>query len=981
VKKLIWFGCLTLSLGLPSALRAEPTPGRPSILRVAQQNSKSSQEAAEGLVQFSDIFLRLGNLRQNEVIFVAFQKLIQERIQKGEVEPKVATLLQLLLDKTRLMGGQYLLARQQGERMLTGAREQVDGEEVLEVYASLLLAAYKGGLPDITERYLAPFQAAVEKAPPETAPTWRFFSQSFAEFQAIQKDPNISVADLCRRHDQAWKSLLPLKLATNRPQAARILSELARLWLEEMCASYLENQVAKDSPQEKLLADSIGLEAEQLVRMLSLVRPGEMHDFEAIPWAFHLCAYLVELHRQSMALRLDDTNDTMKVINELEATLIGQEPGLLQVEKDVQKQLPAALLALLPKGFQVSVTSGDWALTRMQMRQAQMLNLLFMHPGKLNPTLLKQARKLGAEALKLNDKALQGVGYQGSNDPRWAVLDLLLAQRPKGWESEADSLLRQLRETNQRLNHREGMVRALTLTAELQVAQGQVGGATSSLQAATEAVEKYVLEVGASAAGSQRIRSKYKRAYQLLTQLQLSQGKADQAFQTLSRQQALEAAQQNQESLRDNQQLKAVQKVRGDMAVLEQQLTADRSLGRDSQGTEQLLAQNKGEFQRVVADLRRTHPQYEAAMAVRPVEFLELKKSIPADTTAVLYFHADDGLYVFVASRDSDLKIHRVSVSAKEVEQSVRRVRQLITSFPMDPTFANHPEAFRWNDPASPSYQRHTAPLKQELNRLHQWLIAPIEKDLQTRPVLALVPGGILHYVPYPALCQLDPKGNPSFLVERRQCVNLVKTSDLIPRGAEKKGQLLYALGNPDGSLPGAEREVRSIAKSFPNARQYLGAEATAAKLRKLDAGTGYVHLATHGELSGSDPKNSYLVMAGKGEEGKFRATDIYDLEWQGVRLVTLSACKTALQEGNPGAAITNLAEAFRVAGGQSVVASLWSVADEATEKLMVEFYQGLSQGKSLAQALQQAELNVSRQARLSHPYYWASFTLFGDWR
>lgn len=223
---------------------------------------------------------------------------------------------------------------------------------------------------------------------------------------------------------------------------------------------------------------------------------------------------------------------------------------------------------LLPKGFKLSVTSGDWSLTRMQMRQAQLLNLLYLHPGKLNAEQLKTARKLGAEAIKLNQHALEGVGYQGYGDPRWTVLDLLLAQRPKGWEKEAETWLGQLRETNQRLNNREGTVRALTLTAELQLAQGQLVGATSKLSGGRRRWKNTCRKMGASAAGSERIRSKYKRAYQLLTQLQISQGKTNQAFQTLSRQQELEAAQQNQESLRDNRQLKAVQKVHGDMAVL-----------------------------------------------------------------------------------------------------------------------------------------------------------------------------------------------------------------------------------------------------------------------------------------------------------------------------------------------------------------------------------------------------------------------------
>ena len=972
-----------LSLCLSSGVWARPQPRLPvqvPAFRVAQ-NASSELSVSEGLQFFSDLLLRLGNLRQNEQIFVAFQKIAQRRLAAGEIEPKVAHLVDLLLSKTRMMGGQYLLARQQGDQLVAWAQEQGDPEELLEVYASLLLAAHKGALPDITAKYLGPFQTAVQTAPAQVAPTWIFLSQSFAEFRSLEKAPDISVDNLCRRHDLTWKSLVPLQQATNRPQAARILSEVACSWLQELCASYRDHQIQPDSPEEKPLSQSVELEADQLVRLVSMVRPGEMHDFEVLPWAFHLVGYLVQLHKQGVALHLKGTDEALKILNQLETTLVVQEPQVLQAEGEIQKQLPPDLLTLLPKGFKLSVTSGDWALSRMRMRQAQLLDLLDHHPGKLDPQTWQKARKLGMEAIQLNERGLQGVGYQGSEDPRWGMLDLLLTQRAKGWEAEAETLLRQLRETSNRLGQSEGSVRALTLTAELQVAQGQVARAISSLQAATNTVEKYVLEVDATQAGVERIRSKYKRAYQLLTELQIQQGKADQAWQTLSRQQELEMAQQNQQSLRGHEQLREVQRVRGDMAVLEQQLASDRSLGRDSQATEQLLAHNKGEYQRVVADLRRSHPQYEAAMAVRPVEFLELKRSIPADTTAVLYFLAEDGLYLFVASRDNDLKIHKVPVTAKELEQCVLRTRRLITGFPTDSAFAGHPEGFSWTDPASPGYQRHTVPLKQDLNRLYDWLIKPIENDLQGRPVLALVPGGILHYVPYPALCQLDAQGKPHFLAEKHQCVNLVKTSDLIPRGSETKGKLLCALGNPDGSLPGAEREVISISQSFPQSHPYLGSEASSARLRKLEPGTGYVHLATHGELSGSDPKNSYLVMAGTGETSKFRATEIYDLDWQGVRLVTLSACKTALQEGHPGAAITNLAEAFRVAGGQSVVASLWSVADEATEKLMVQFYQGLVKGKSLAAALDEAELAVYQQPGMSHPFYWASFTLFGDWR
>lgn len=264
-------------------------------------------------------------------------------------------------------------------------------------------------------------------------------------------------------------------------------------------------------------------------------------------------------------------------------------------------------------------------------------------------------------------------------------------------------------------------------------------------------------------------------------------------------------------------------------------------------------------------------------MAVRPVEFLELKKSIPADTTAVLYFHADDGLYIFVASRDNDLKIHKVAVNAKDLQKSVLRTRRLIAgSFLTESAFAGHPENFRWNDPPARLPKAHTAP---------EARVEPPASlvDRTDRKGFAGPPCRVGHRSGGNFALRALPRsvgsmsGKSHFVAEQRQeCVNLGQ--DLRSNSARvgKEGpSLLYALGNPDGSLPGAEREVKSIAKSFPNSRQFIGAEASAAKLRKLEPDTGYVHLATHGELW-DNPKNSYLVMAGKGEEGKFRATDIY---------------------------------------------------------------------------------------------------------
>ena len=111
------------------------------------------------------------------------------------------------------------------------------------------------------------------------------------------------------------------------------------------------------------------------------------------------------------------------------------------------------------------------------------------------------------------------------------------------------------------------------------------------------------------------------------------------------------------------------------------------------------------------------------------------------------------------------------------------------------------------------------------------------------------------------------------------------------------------------------------------------------------------------------------------------RLSDVYGLSLKKVRLVTLSACQTALEGSAVGSEVSSLAQAFSIAGGHAVLASLWSVSDDGTERLMAALYPRLARGMSLSRSLQQAQLEVMAQAGLQHPFYWAAFSLFGDWR
>ena len=95
---------------------------------------------------------------------------------------------------------------------------------------------------------------------------------------------------------------------------------------------------------------------------------------------------------------------------------------------------------------------------------------------------------------------------------------------------------------------------------------------------------------------------------------------------------------------------------------------------------------------------------------------------------------------------------------------------------------------------------------------------------------------------------------------------------------------------------------------------------------------------------------------------------------WLTLRFL-LPACAMAL-----GADWVNMARAFMFAGTPTVVSSLWTVADDSSEALMLGYYANLVGGMDKAEALRQAQLATRTDPRWASPYYWAPFALWGDW-
>ncbi|MEH2320400.1 CHAT domain-containing protein [Nostoc sp.] len=192
------------------------------------------------------------------------------------------------------------------------------------------------------------------------------------------------------------------------------------------------------------------------------------------------------------------------------------------------------------------------------------------------------------------------------------------------------------------------------------------------------------------------------------------------------------------------------------------------------------------------------------------------------------------------------------------------------------------------------------------------------------------------------------------------------------------------------GRLLGTRTEAEQILKLVPVSESLYAFDfdanynlATSPKLKQYR----FILFATHGFADPINPESSGIVLSQINKEGKsnnpsiLRLRDIFNLDL-GADLVVLSACETGLGKDVQGEGLVGLTRGLMYAGAKSAVVSLWQVNDTATSELMPQFYTAMLQQKaSPITALREAQLKLWQQEDWRNPYYWAAFTLQGEWR
>lgn len=189
--------------------------------------------------------------------------------------------------------------------------------------------------------------------------------------------------------------------------------------------------------------------------------------------------------------------------------------------------------------------------------------------------------------------------------------------------------------------------------------------------------------------------------------------------------------------------------------------------------------------------------------------------------------------------------------------------------------------------------------------------------------------------------------------------------------------------------LPFTRQEAESIAALAPKQSEIV-LDFAASKAAATDPRLSqyrYIHFATHVVLNTRHPELSGIVLSlvdpeGKEQDGFLRAHEIYNLNLPS-ELVVLSGCRTGLGKDVRGEGLVGLTRGVMYAGAARVLVSLWKVEDRSTAELMARFYEGGMAGGRLspAAALRSAQLRMWKSGRWRAPYYWAAFTLQGEYR
>lgn len=463
-----------------------------------------------------------------------------------------------------------------------------------------------------------------------------------------------------------------------------------------------------------------------------------------------------------------------------------------------------------------------------------------------------------------------------------------------------------------------------------------------------------------------------------------------------------------------------------------------RLIGVKGQEAELLTVENEirlleTQYQLARSSLLRAHPKYAALTQPKTTTVRDTQALLDNETLLLEYQLGERKSYLWAISSKS--VVMEVLPAGDTIKTQARLVYDLLTARNTHPAGETAPQK-------AARVARADAEFATAAASLSDILLGPISSILGQKR-LVIVSDSLLQYVPFGALPTPVGTVRPGRLAGARlplivdhEIVNLPSASvlevlrrefgkrpspaktlaviadpvysknDPRVRPAATDATPMLTSRNPASDLPGgtattetqtsrygrlrfSRDEAQNIAAFAPRASSFAALDFNASKKTVLNSELGQyriLHFATHGSLDTQRPELSGLVLSVVGESGEdldgyLRLNEIYKLKLN-ADLAVLSGCETALGKDLKGEGLVGLTRGFMYAGVPRVISSLWSVDDRATSELMKRFYRGvLVKRLTPAAALRSAQKSMLLDRGWSSPYYWAPFTLQGEWK
>ena len=274
-----------------------------------------------------------------------------------------------------------------------------------------------------------------------------------------------------------------------------------------------------------------------------------------------------------------------------------------------------------------------------------------------------------------------------------------------------------------------------------------------------------------------------------------------------------------------------------------------------------------------------------------------------------------------------------------------------------------------------------TNPLKPN-QTFYDWLIRPIEPQLADNKsnTLVFILDGVMRGIPVAALHDGEQYLIEKYAIALTPGLQLLASQPLATDNLKTIAGGITESRQGFNALPNVQTEVREVADLVPS-EILLDQQFTRDRLQQQIASLPYpvVHLATHGQFS-SRVEDTFLLTWNDRINVKNLDRLLQNRFTQDtpIELLILSACQTAA--GDNRAALGLAGVAIR-SGARSTVATLWSIQDDSTARLIAQFYRELTTPEtSKAEALRKAQLSLLQSEEYQHPFYWSAFILLGNW-